>query len=408
MLLSQTCITTNFTTFIKNEEKLEQAEELLPPVHNGIVYRAGHYIPRFTLEANPQFASFYGLIGKANEQKIASTFLKPTTWKEYCEEVITSAECLSGNDTYAWRLPKNEFEEQKYFDFEGGFIGYFRETSSSNCDNSNDCHGYFVDTDCHVNNAFSESQMYWNNISLVSDGSQGFNGGYSWDEMKQIGLAAYYTNSNAMIVLSNPSGYRAAFSGSDGEWIRVQFPESSENCREHQLKQTLTCTTNKTDRVGSNSLGSCDYPVENDYKILSSSVKLVHDSVPEAMKSPALEFLTSFMIEASTMQNVLDQIALLNYEIYFPTVGYNEREAICKWVYDNLESITASIPNGFPREIQKKGFNETLFRVAMVFSILSLCFVILMIIILCRHQKRRVIRFVQTSFLVWIVGGKNC
>ena len=53
---------------------------MLPKIESGLVYRDGLFIPKFTVMEHPEFATYNGYVGEHNRQKVASTFLKPTTW----------------------------------------------------------------------------------------------------------------------------------------------------------------------------------------------------------------------------------------------------------------------------------------------------------------------------------------
>ena len=379
-------------------------ENILLPTTNGFVQQRGYYVPKFTLENNPQYSTFYGYIGEANRQKVVTEFLQPITWKEYCTEVVTEDDCMSGNDAHATRLPLNDEEASDYVSYPD-YIGYFRDTTNKTaCKNDGECFGNFINDVCEIN-PLSEPMMYWNNIPLKSKGNHGHNGGYSWYEQKQIGMASYFTKSNVMMLLSEPSSYRSHFVGSEGEWVRVQFPESNKECRQFQLQSPINCT-NQVDRIGNSQNIPCDFPVKFGYKVISQTLKDAYDSVHDTKKSPALEFLQTFMIDSKSMQNIFDDIAN-TIALLWPesdVMGYSEREGACKWLYENIEKIESAIPKGYPRGITEHE-NGILFLVATIVSIVVLCIVLFTATVIYIFRKAHVVRYSQLPFLGWMIGG---
>ena len=378
---------------------------------NGILHRYGNFLPQHTAERHPEFTTYHGFTGEYNRQKIASTFLKPTTWKEYCTEVVTEERCASGEDFFATRLPMNEVEEKKYSQIEidwetyyhHGFTGYFRATNETNCDQNEQCYGHFVNTICSSFTR-SEAQMYFNGIPLVSRGEH--NGGYTSEEAVEIWYAAGFTQSNLMMLWETPS-FMHSYAQGAASFHRVEFPEPSrEDCLQFQLNNPLTCSYNQSERVGDDPLAACDYVLENKYRILSSSLKTAYDSSTIEKKSPALEFLSSFTVEMNTMQDLYDDII----EFYVKGVvgnGYAEREAVCQWVYENLDHIIGqSIPHGYPRDIVNVGDNS-LHKVARILSFVSICLTIIAAIMIYLFRKKRAIHYAQPIFMAWVIVGKN-
>ena len=89
-------------------------------------------VTKFTAEADPTILNLHGLQGEANRRKLAETFKRPTTWKDYCELVSTN-NCTDPDDV-AQRPPQDESEFDRMH-VKDLYTGYFRATESNDCDN---------------------------------------------------------------------------------------------------------------------------------------------------------------------------------------------------------------------------------------------------------------------------------
>jgi hypothetical protein len=114
----------------------------LPPQTLGVLGQEGWFIPKFTGEQNPSLLSYLGLKGEANRQMLADTFLRPTTWSQYCSEVSNSS--CSQPDDVAQRAP-DDTEKDRYF-LQDVFGGYFRKTEENDCVKwPKNCTGHIVE-----------------------------------------------------------------------------------------------------------------------------------------------------------------------------------------------------------------------------------------------------------------------
>jgi len=90
--------------------------------------------------------SYFGLQGEENRQKLADLCLRPTTWKQYCEEVSPS-NCTIPDET-AQRAPEVEDEEDRMF-VDGLYTGHFRKTEENDCETyPHNCTGHIADYPC--------------------------------------------------------------------------------------------------------------------------------------------------------------------------------------------------------------------------------------------------------------------
>jgi len=111
--------------------ELENLEGLQKPQELGIMAESALYMPLYVLKKDPTLATYVGLAGPENRQKLAETFNPPTRWKHYCEEV-SPTKCQEP-DAVAQRAPQDESEERAFF-VEGLFTGHFRSTERQDCE----------------------------------------------------------------------------------------------------------------------------------------------------------------------------------------------------------------------------------------------------------------------------------
>ena len=103
-----------------------------------------HNLDLFLLSSDSTLLTYLGIRGDENREKLAATFLRPTTWEDYCLEESAN-NCQSPDDVAA--RPPTEDEKDFYF---GGddFIGHFRNTTQNDCSGPNQCTGHIVDYPC--------------------------------------------------------------------------------------------------------------------------------------------------------------------------------------------------------------------------------------------------------------------
>jgi hypothetical protein len=141
--------------------------EVEPPQALGVLGSESWYIPKYTAMTDPSLALYLGLMmnntmgglssilndtdeinpdlarARAMRRKLADTFLRPTTWHDYCSEE-TDDYCQTPT-TVASRPPSSiEMEGQRMY-VDDVYTGYFRKTAESDCDNFPDeCTGAII------------------------------------------------------------------------------------------------------------------------------------------------------------------------------------------------------------------------------------------------------------------------
>ena len=112
------------------------------PTGMGMAGLSQVYISQHTARRDPTLMSYFGLTGPENRRKLAETFLRPTTWKVYCDD-ISPTQCQEPDD-FAQRAPTDESDFDRYF-VRDVYSGYFRATDENNCDKFPDtCTGHIA------------------------------------------------------------------------------------------------------------------------------------------------------------------------------------------------------------------------------------------------------------------------
>jgi hypothetical protein len=183
----------------------------------GVIGVDGWHVTKFAIEKDPSLSSYFGMKGEDNRQKLAETFKRPTTWKDYCEQV--SASNCSESDSVATRPPSEDgSEDNKYF-LEGSYTGYFRTTEKNDCNANPNCTGHFLDYPCGWTSYFKQ-QSYHLEIALEGDGPE-ISGGYSYGDMLDIWYAGNATRSSVIGMWWSPEALTSSLAGSGSDLIQV-------------------------------------------------------------------------------------------------------------------------------------------------------------------------------------------
>jgi hypothetical protein len=120
---------------------LEGAAE--PPYGLGPMGVEGWFVPKYTGKHDPSLLSYLGIQGQQNRRKLAETFLRPTSWGDYCTQVSTD-DCKA-SDNVAKRPPRTATERERYF-VKDVYTGHFRATEKNDCDKwPLNCTGHLVE-----------------------------------------------------------------------------------------------------------------------------------------------------------------------------------------------------------------------------------------------------------------------
>lgn len=318
---------------------------ILSEYANGIIGNLGFFIPHITATRYPEFSSYTGLSGDINRVKLAQVFKTPITWKEYCD----SYDCTL-SESAASREPENADEEALYF-MEGIYTGFFEANNVTDCETNPECMGHFVAPSCGWS-VYAESQLYWNNIGLKSNGPLEPNNGYSYSQMYQVWRAAKATNSDIIMVFYTPDPFVDTLAKSvDYAFHRVSLPPLTEACMAAQINLDR-CSDDIDERRGT-VFAKCDYAHRPLSKVISRGLQTQSvSSIDGALNSPAFEILSRIKLPDLAIQSIFDEMT------DGETTTLSARSATCRWVHDNLQEFTRDFPLSYPRQKTYKEFND--------------------------------------------------
>lgn len=366
---------------------------LEPPQALGVLGEEHWFLPKYTGLADPTLMSYMGLAGEENRQKLAEAFLRPTTWRDYCEEV--SLDNCTYDDGVAVRLPENESEAGLYY-MEGFYIGHFRATEKNDCSrNPLNCTGHIVDYPCGWTSWVTQ-QTYWLDIALESDGPEPGCGGYTYSQMKELWKAANATKSNIMMYYWRPEALYETFLGSDAEFSEVTMPPATELCIESRIDPQDRCSSDPAKRAGSPE-GVCDDIPDPIQKVYASSLyDITYDpSIPESLISPAYAVISRFTISG-----------LQQGDIFSAWLAANDpRDGLCEWVVQHMSFMDKLIPPTYPRVFVEKSQNVVLLALATSLGGISTLLVIGTWCAVYRKREMQAIKYAQVEFLFLLLAG---
>jgi hypothetical protein len=382
----------DISSFTYMEDQVEsQAEPLLSM---GILGQEGWFVTKFTVEADPSLGTYLGLVGQ--NEKLAEMFLRPTTWKDYCEKVSLNG-CAVPDGT-AQRAPITDDEEDRMF-VEGLYTGFFRKTEENDCTiPGKNCTGHIADYPCSWS-SFMESQAYHFNIPVSSSGNQMGSRGYSHSQLKEIWRAANATRSNCMAYWWFPEALYHEFSGTDAEFFKITLPPATRECYRAKQRLEVMCTATREERLGTPE-SACD----NQPDLIDKAIaKSLHDLTYKnsfgqnvASTSPGYEVLKLFTIDNFHLSDIY------SYWEEKPS----PREAICQWIVDNMEYVERFIPPSYPRATQAMNEkNNPLLYASIGAGSLATTLVALTATVIWRKRRQRAVVVAQVEFLMLVLSG---
>ena len=358
----------------------------------GLLGKNTWFVTKFTAEADPTLDSYHGLVGESNRRKLAETFLRPTTWQQYCKEVSTS-NCTQP-DQVAQRSPQDDEEAQRMF-YPGQFTGHFRKTPQNDCDaNNTTCTGHIGNFPCSWQSRMSAT-LYHLGIALSNvDGPNDY-GSYTVQQQIDMWDAANATRSNLIMLWWTPEPLYYRYLGTDAEMQRIQLTTATSECMEGRWESTEECSDDLMTRVGSTTpQGVCEEPPRLLQKVVSGNLLEVTRQYEDAIQSPAYNMLRRFKFS----EHQLGEIFQLWESEATP------RDAICTWAANNVEFLKGFVPSTYPRvarEEQENVFSYVLIALTSVATILVLIFSWLVHV----HRDRPSLQYAQMGFLRLLLAG---
>ena len=379
---------------------------LLPDRSNGVIGGIGLYIPLATAKKDKNsLVSYFGLQGDENRKKLANIFQIPTNWKTYCS--LHDSHCIAGDDV-ADHTPNSEEEENSYF-IKGLYKGHFRiDDDINNCTiHPHNCTGHVVAPTCEWTN-YIEAQLYWNNITLTSQGPLLPNKGYSYGHMIQIYHAANETKSDVLFYWWSPDLLMESYHDTDYEFYRVALPQTTKQCLNYRRNSNIDkCSDNLADRLGDNSIGSCDYASETLTQVMSRGFLTATQAGPISIQSPAYEFMKNLRLPSFPIRSILQDWDDLGNVESVNRVSDPKREGVCQWVYDNIDHFLDYVPKGYPRTLNIVR-HEGLAVAGVTLGIITLIAATVSFGLLVKWRKHHEMRYSQIYTLFMATLGTSC
>lgn len=364
-------------------------------------YRQTHLTNRFTGQRDPTLFHYLGIQGEVNRRKLAETFLRPTSWKDYCE-LASPTNCTLPTST-ALRPPADEIEGARYF-VEGLYTGFFRKTEQNNCDeHPTNCTGHIVDFPCGWSSYVFQQAAHLN-IALESNGPEDVSGGYSYGQMIEIWAAANATRSNVMMLWWTPEALFQNYLGTDAEFQRVALPPPTQECINARVDIGTRCAGTLEERMG-NPLGTCDSAPFPLLRIVTRNLFTLGQgtTLSLAQYSPAYDAIRAFTFSGLQIDTIFSRWAKRGKDKW----NYDPRDAVCTWVVDNLEHIKSIVPRSYPRVVHHdmKATRSVLFVGSITISCVAIVMVLVCMIFTYRYREKRCMVYAQPEFLAMLLTG---
>lgn len=367
----------------------------------GAIGQQAIFVTKFTAEADPTILNLHGIQGEGNRRKLAETFKRPTTWRDYCEQE-SPTNCTVPDDV-AQRPPLDELEEERMH-VKGLYTGHFRMTDSNDCDaNPTTCTGHIADFPCGWI-SFVIPQMYHLDVALSSDGKEAGSRGYTYQQLSDMWAAANATKNNLMTMWWTPEALHSTYLGSQSEMQKISLTWPTQACFENRITNEQRCASeNILDQVG-DPVGACDEAPQLLHKIIASSLyTTTHaDGISEARRSPAYDTIKAFKMSELQLGDILKTWIMRDVDKH----GFDPRLATCQWVWDNLPHIESFIPRSYPRVAEEKPFHEDpLLIFALVLGVIGTLLVIGTTIFTYIRRDCYAIMYAQVEFVFLLLLG---
>jgi len=175
------------------------------------------------------------------------------------------------------------------------------------------------------------------------------------------------------------------------------LPSPTQTCLESRIQPEDRCSDDFEKRIGTPA-GVCGDPLQKIlYKIISRSLyELINDpAVPDAIRSPAYEFLNVFSISEFRM----DQI----FHLWLNTS--DPRRAICEWISDNMDYAQSFVPRSYPRTLQEENANDAVLYHSLIVGSIAATLVLGTAWLVHLRRGRQAIKFAQIDFLFLLLTG---
>mmetsp|Transcript_23604 Transcript_23604/g.55701 ORF Transcript_23604/g.55701 Transcript_23604/m.55701 type:complete len:684 (-) Transcript_23604:791-2842(-) len=416
------------------EHKLAQQaieEDKLERRFMGLMGTESWFVTQFTVEHDPSLASWLGMQGESNRQKLADTFLRPFSWGQYCDRMSPN-NCTEPDET-ASRAPTTEQEKNRMFVEGGLYMGHFQATEENNCTlHPNTCTGHIADYSCEWT-SYVPAQTFYNKIALQSSGPDPYTRGYSYSQLRELWKAANATRSNLILPWWTPEALYQEFLGSYDSanssrssttgMQKVTLPPRTQTCIDAQANAPTTCrslhngdngdtvrqdvfedtsVTSPENQLAEQTIltspdVSCDTGSRPLYNLLEGSFRNQDSGLPEALQSPAYQVLLQFQLSAQQLTEILE----LQKEQESPRVG------ICLWARENRDFLQSLVPPTYPRAIdtEETQMDRITSSICTALGIFTAVGVLITSTMVCRNREKQVVKSAQIEFLALFLTG---
>ena len=244
--------------------------------------------------------------------------------------------------------------------------------------------------------SYVEQVTHHLDIALESDGSERGSGGYTYEQMGEIWMAANHTKSNVAMMWWYPDTLYQTFVRTDAEFSRISLPPPTQACEEARVSTKDRCSLSEAKRVGA-AVGACDETAKPIYKIITESLyDTIYDpEISDATRSPAYDTIKMFQVTGTQLGEIVT--AAIN--------GDSLREGVCQWVVNNMDYAQQLIPKSYPRLMFEDQHSGGLKLASILLSSCATILCVISLITVIRQRKRRVMIFAQVEFLYLILVG---
>uniref|UniRef100_A0A7S0ATN0 G-protein coupled receptors family 3 profile domain-containing protein n=1 Tax=Minutocellus polymorphus TaxID=265543 RepID=A0A7S0ATN0_9STRA len=254
-----------------------------------------------------------------------------------------------------------------------------------------------MDCDC---DSFVVTQTYWLGIGLASEGPSP-NSGYKWGILKDIYNAANATNSDIIMFWYNPDPFLQSFHGTDYEFVPIVLPTPTQECIDNRATKEARCSSNLTEQYGLE-VGACDSEQQNLKKAIVSNLYETTYKVDEELRSPAYDALKTFKMTELHIAEIFTNW----YDRNIDRDNFDPREATCRWIAENIDTLKASIPRSYPREQRpSNSFEAGYLYAAMAVGVFVALLLVVTTLLTYSLRKTKVFRYAQIEFALMVLAG---
>lgn len=382
-----------YPEFWGNPLELVLEQKIEPPQGIGFLGEETWFMTKFTADEFPEFVSYHGLQKEENRERLAATFKRPTTWKDYCE--LVSLDNCTTPDLVVKRAPLDDIEAARMFQ-SGLYTGHFRYTEKNNCTMyPTNCTGHIANYPCGWSSNM-KSNLYYMKIPLdANNGPNGGPNGYTADQLKEMWHAANATRSHLMMAWWSPEPLYQQYLGTDAELEKVVLKPYTRECARARVEWKDECADDLETRVGAPE-EACDNPVEPLRKLINVGLREILESpdILEEAHNPAYDVLRLFQIDGIQLGEL--------FELWMSES--NPRDAVCKWAVENREVLNSFIPPTYPR-VALEETHVPFGSVAVAFGCVATLVVALTAWGVHRNKDKSSIQFAQLDFLSLLLTG---